>query len=177
MTETEQEPILPTRTVGLLSAVLYGVGCGIGGSIFVLLGLAIEEAKSGVLISLIFGGILILLIALNYSELSTSLPISGGAYNFSKQGLGRFLAFIIGFFLWIANIASFSFSAQAFAVVIDAFFPFPLQPPIFVTIAIGSILFTTIIVFRTQRLAMRTLIILTERRIVEIINYPQIRQL
>lgn len=161
MTETEQEPILPTRTVGLLSAVLYGVGCGIGGSIFVLLGTAIEEAKSGILFSLVFGGILIILIALNYSELSTSLPISGGAYNFSKQGLGRFLAFIIGFFLWIANIASFSFSAQAFAVVIDAFFPFPLQLPIFVAIALSSILFTAIIVFRTQRLAMRTLIILS----------------
>ncbi len=161
MTEKDQEQILPTRNVGLLAGVLYGIGCGIGGSIFILLGTAIEEANSGVLISLSLGGILILLIALNYSELSTSLPISGGAYNFSKEALGGFLAFIIGFFLWVANIASFSFSAQAFAVVIDAFFPFPLLTPIFLTIAIISILFTAVIAFRTQRLAKRALIILT----------------
>jgi len=161
LTEKEQERIPPTRTVGLSTGILYGIGCGIGGSIFILLGTAIEQANSGVLISLVLGGILILLIALNYSELSTSLPISGGAYNFSKEALGGFLAFIIGFFLWIANIASFSFSAQAFALIIDALFPFPLITPIFLTVAILSILFTAIVVFRTQRLALRTLIILT----------------
>jgi APA family basic amino acid/polyamine antiporter/amino acid efflux transporter len=161
LTEKDQEQVLPTRNIGLLAGVLYGIGCGIGGSIFILLGTAIEEANSGVLFSLILGGILIILIALNYSELSTSLPISGGAYNFSKEALGGFLAFIIGFFLWVANIATFSFSAQAFAVVIDAFFPFSLLPPIFLTIAIISILFTAIIAFRTQRLAMRALIIST----------------
>ncbi len=166
MTENEQKRVPPTRTVGLLTGVLYGIGCGIGGSIFLLLGEAIFVANSGVLISLIFGGILIFLIALNYSELSTSLPISGGAYNFSKEALGGFLAFIIGFFLLVANIAFFSFSAQAFAVVIITFFSINLLPPIlvlifFITIAIGSILLTAAIVFRTKRLAMRTLIILT----------------
>jgi len=159
LTEKDSERIPPTRTVGLLSGVLYGIGCGIGGSIFILLGTAIEEAGSGILISLSLGGILIILTALNYSELSTSLPISGGAYNFSKEALGGFLAYIIGFFLWIANIATFSFSAYAFVVVIDAFFP--LLRPIFLAIAIISILFTAIIVFRSQRLAMKTLINLT----------------
>jgi amino acid transporter len=94
LTEKDQEQVLPTRNIGLLAGVLYGIGCGIGGSIFILLGTAIEEANSGVLFSLILGGILIILIALNYSELSTSLPISGGAYNFSKEALGGFLAFI-----------------------------------------------------------------------------------
>jgi len=161
LTEKEKEIIPSTRTVGLGSGILYGIGCGIGGSIFVLLGAAIDEAKSGVLISLILGGILIFFTALNYSELSTSLPISGGAYNFSKEGLGGFLAFIIGFFLWIANIATFSFSAQAFAIVIEAFFPFPLNKNLFITIAIISILFTAIVVFRTQKIALRSLISLT----------------
>ena len=161
MTGKYSKRIQPTRTVGLASGILYGIGCGIGGSIFILLGTAIEAAKSGILISLILGGILIFLTALNYSELSTSLPISGGAYNFSKEALGGFLAFIIGFFLWIANIATFSFSAQAFVVVIDSFFPATLIPPLFLIIVIILILFTAIVVFRTQRLALRTLIILS----------------
>ncbi|MFX1572040.1 MAG: APC family permease [Promethearchaeota archaeon] len=163
MTEKDKEIKPPTRTVGLGTGILYGIGCGIGGSIFVLLGTAINEAKSGVLISLILGGILIFITALNFSELSTSLPISGGEYNFSKEGLGGFLAFIIGFFLWFASIASFSFSAQAFAIVIEAFFPFPLMKNLFITIAIIiiSILFTAIVVFRTQKRALRALISLT----------------
>jgi APA family basic amino acid/polyamine antiporter/amino acid efflux transporter len=161
LTEKEQEAVLQTRSVSLSTGILYGIGCGIGGSVFVLLGTAIITAQSGVLISLILGGILIFITALNYSELSTSLPISGGAYNFSKEALGGFLAFIIGFFLWIASIATFSFSAQAFVTVIEAFFPLPFMRIFFITIAIISILFTAIVVFRTQKIALRTLVSLT----------------
>ncbi len=161
MTEKDQERIPPTRSIGLLAGILYGIGCGIGGSIFILLGSAIEDAGPGVLISLFFGGILIFVTALNYSELSTSLPISGGAYNFSKEALGGFLAFIIGFFLWIANIATFSFSAQAFAIIIKEFFNLPFNTPFILLIAIASILFIAIVVFRTQKLALRALISLT----------------
>lgn len=161
MTEKEQEAVVRKRTIKLSSGILYGIGCGIGGSVFILLGTAIGQAQSGVFISLILGGILIFITALNYSELSTSLPVSGGAYNFSKEALGGFLAFIIGFFLWIASIATFSFSAQAFVVVIEAFFPLPIMKNLFILIAILSILFTTIVVFRTQKLALRTIISLT----------------
>ncbi|MFX0154225.1 MAG: APC family permease [Candidatus Hodarchaeota archaeon] len=160
MTEKELSTI-QQRTVSLWVGVLYGIGCGIGGSIFILLGTAINDAGSGVLISLSLGGILIFFTALNYSELSTSLPISGGAYNFSKEALGGFLAFIIGFFLWIANIASFSFSAQALAIVIQEFFNLPFYTPFILIIAIISILFIAIGVFRTQKIALRTLITLT----------------
>ncbi|MFX0002543.1 MAG: APC family permease [Candidatus Hermodarchaeota archaeon] len=161
MAEKDKENTLPTRHVGLLSGILYGIGCGIGGSIFILIGSAIEGAQSGVIISLILGGILIFITALNYSELSTSLPISGGAYNFSKEALGGFLAFIIGFFLWIANIATFSFSAQAFTVVIEAFFPGTIMQYLSIPISVLSILFTAIVMFRTQKIALRTLVSLT----------------
>jgi len=154
----EFEPI-PEKKYGITAGILYGVGCGIGGSIFVLLGTGIEVAGPGVLISLIFGGILIFLTALNYSELSTSLPRSGGAYNFSKEGIGGFSAFIIGTFLFIANIATCSFSAQAFTIIIIIFFPF--LEPFIIPVAIMAVVLTSIVFFRTQRFAIRTLIILT----------------
>lgn len=164
MTEKDAEEKLaelPEKKYGIKAGILYGVGCGIGGSIFILLGTGIDLAGPGVLISLILGGVLILLIALNYSELSISLPVSGGAYNFGKEGLGGFSAFIIGFFLWIANIATCSFSAQILSLIIVIFFPFLNQFIFIIMISVLSILFITIVFFRTQRFASRTLIILT----------------
>ncbi|MFX1488958.1 MAG: APC family permease [Promethearchaeota archaeon] len=161
MTEKDQEKTPSTRSISLGSGILYGVGCGIGGSVFILLGTAIEKAQSGVLISLLLGGVLIFITALNQSELSTSLPVSGGTYNFSKEALGGFLAFIIGFFLLTANIATFSFSAQAFIVVLEAFFPISLMKNLYIIIPIISILFTAIVVFRTQKLALKSLLYLT----------------
>ena len=156
MNETEPKP---EKKYGITAGILYGVGCGIGGSIFVLLGIGIQVAGPGVLISLILGGFLIFLTALNYSELSTSLPISGGSYNFSKEGIGGFSAFIIGTFLWIANIATCSFSAQVFTIIIIIFFPFLEQYALLV--AILAVILTSVVFFRTQRFAIRTLIILT----------------
>jgi len=106
LNEIKPKEVLQERTLKLSQGIIYGIGCGIGGSIFVLLGEGINIAGSGLILSLLLGGVLIFFTGLNYAELSTSLPIAGGAYNFSKEGLGGFLAFIIGFFLWIANIAT-----------------------------------------------------------------------
>ncbi|MBY8982600.1 MAG: amino acid permease, partial [Candidatus Lokiarchaeota archaeon] len=155
----EKAKIKPKKPLGIWSSILYGIGCGIGGSIFILLGNAINIAGPGVLISLGLGGILIFFTALNYSELSISLPVSGGAYNFSKEGLGGFLAYIIGFFFWIANIGTVVFSSLAFALVI--YLIFPALASIKIIIALASILFISIVVFRTQKIALKSLIFLT----------------
>lgn len=164
MNESKKEEQPSGRNVKLMQGVLYGIGCGIGGSIFILLGDAIRIAGPGVLISLVLGGILIFFTALNYAELSTSLPIAGGAYNFSKEGLGGFLAFIIGFFLWIANIATCSFSAQIFALLFDEVFKefgITALSPFTAPIAIIAIIFVSVVIFRAQSIAIKALIYLT----------------
>ena len=164
MSDQEQEQTLPVRDLRISQGTLYGIGCGIGGSIFILLGTAITVAGPGVLLSLILGGVIVFLTALNYSELSTSLPISGGSYSLSKEGMGGFSAFITGFFLWVANMATCTFSALAFAItIIDIFFPFLTSTVIFfsIPIAVISILIMAIFVFRTHKFAVRTLINLT----------------
>jgi len=163
LNETKEHKV-KQRSLSLSQAILYGVGCGIGGSIFVLLGTGIDIADSGVLFSLLFGGVLIFFTALNYAELSTSLPLAGGAYNFSKEGLGGFLAFIIGFFLWIGNISACSFSALTFSAVFGEIFNLfgvNINPFIMVSIAIIAILFTSLVFFRTQKIAIRVLILFT----------------
>jgi len=162
--EIKPKEVLQERTLKLSQGILYGIGCGIGGSIFILLGLGIEYAGSGLLLSLLLGGILIFFTGLNYAELSTSLPIAGGAYNFSKEGIGGFLAFIIGFFLWIANIATCSFSAQIFAAVFNEVFTklnLPISDIIVTLISILPILFTSIIIFRKKKIATKALLLLT----------------
>jgi amino acid transporter len=164
LTESKKEEILPKRTLKLSHAIIYGIGCGIGGSVFILLNDGIAFAGPGILISLILCGILIFFTGLNYSELSTSLPIAGGAYNFTKEGLGGFLAFIIGFFFWIANIAACSFSAQTFALVIDIVLyknNIDIDPLFIVLISIIPLLLTSLVIFRTQKIAIRALLIST----------------
>lgn len=164
MSNQDSRSSLPERTLKVPQGILYGIGCGIGGSIFILLGSAIEVAGPGVLISLILGAILIFLTALNYSELSTSLPLAGGDYSLSKEAMGGFTTFITGFFLWIANISTIAFSALAFAhTIFELFFPFLSKSllVIIIPISIIVILFTSAYEFRTQKRALKTLTHLT----------------
>jgi len=164
LNETKPKEVLPQRTLKLSQAVVYGIGCGIGGSIFVLLGLGIEIAGSGLLLSLLLGGILIFFTGLNYAELSTSLPMAGGAYNFGKEGIGGFLAFIIGFFLWIANVAMCAFSAQIFALVFNEVFAkinILIPDTVLTLISILPVLLTSLFIFRTQKIAIRILLLFT----------------
>ena len=164
MNETKPKKVLPQKKLKLSQGVLYGIGCGIGGSIFVLLGLGIEIAGSGLFLSILLGGVLIFFTGLNYAELSTSLPFAGGAYNFGKEGIGGFLAFIIGFFLWIANVAMCAFSAQTFAIVFNevfAKFNIPISNTLITLISILPILLTSLVIYRTQKIAIRTLLIFT----------------
>ncbi|GAH91712.1 unnamed protein product, partial [marine sediment metagenome] len=91
-----------------------------------------------------------------------SLPVAGGAYNFGKEGIGGFLAFIIGFFLWIANVATCAFSAQIFASVFNEVFNrfnIPISNIMVTLISILPIILTTLVIFRTQKIAIRTLLI------------------
>jgi len=174
MKETNNEEVLPSEPFKLSQGILYGIGCGIGGAIFVLLGSGIQIAGSGILISLILGGILIFFTGLNFAELSTSLPFEGGAYNFSKEGLGRFLAFIIGFFLWIANTATCAFSAQTLALVFNQIFlklNISIDNIFIILIAIFTILLTCIVVYRTQKIAIKALLYLTILLIVMLVFF------
>jgi APA family basic amino acid/polyamine antiporter len=164
LNEIKPKEVLQKRSLKLSQGIIYGVGCGIGGSIFVLLGLGIDLAGSGLLLSLLLGGILIFFTGLNYAEVSTSLPVAGGAYNFGKEGIGGFLAFIIGFFLWIANIATCSFSAQTFAFVFNEVFTklnLPISNIVVTGISILPILLTSIVIFRKKKIATKALLLLT----------------
>jgi amino acid transporter len=164
LNEVKPKEVLPERTLTLSQGIIYGIGCGIGGSIFALLGLGINEAGSGLIFSLLLGGILIFFTGLNYAEVSTSLPVAGGVYNFGKEGIGGLLAFIIGFFLWIANVAACAFSAQIFAIVIQDVFiklNLPISDIIVTGISIVPILFTSLIIFRKKTIATKALLVLT----------------
>lgn len=114
----------PEKHVSVFKGVIYGIGCGFGASIFVLVGEGFVLAENWVFLSLFLATIIIFLSALNYSELMTSLHVAGGMYNIGKEGVGGTFAFLNGFFLWISNITVSTFSANILNQTIITLFPF-----------------------------------------------------
>ena len=101
------------RSLGPMNLVLLGVGCIIGAGIFVRTGNAAAlHAGPAILISFVIAGFVCALAGLCYSELSSTLPVSGSAYTYSYTTLGEFTAWIMGSLL----ILEYGLAASVVAV-------------------------------------------------------------
>jgi basic amino acid/polyamine antiporter, APA family len=103
------------RTLRQRDLLLLFIGSVIGSGIFLTPGLILQQLHGSVGFSFlvwVVGGILSLLGALTYAELSASNPEAGGLYCFIRDGFGRVPAFLYGWSLFLV-IASGSVAALA----------------------------------------------------------------
>lgn len=89
------------RTLGLMEALMIGVGTMIGAGIFVLPGSAANIAGPAVALSFVIGGVIALFTALSASELATAMPKAGGSYHFINKSLGPLAGSIAGLGNWL----------------------------------------------------------------------------
>lgn len=116
---------------------MLGTAGAIGGEIFVLTGHAAGMAGPAFLLALLIGGLLSYSIALNYGELASSFPVTGGAMTYVREAWGRNLLFyLVGSLDCLSSTFYAALSAVGFAYSLNVFLPFlPIVPT-----AIGVIL-------------------------------------
>ena len=103
------------RTLRQSDLLLLFIGSVIGSGIFLTPGLILRQLNGSVGFSLlvwVVGGVLSLLGALTYAELSATNPEAGGLYCFIRDGFGRMAAFLYGWSLFLV-IASGTIAALA----------------------------------------------------------------
>ncbi len=100
------------RSVGALDLTALGVGAIIGTGIFVIIGEAIGDSGPAIILSFVLAGVTCLFSALSYSELASTIPVSGSAYTYGYATLGELLAWVIGWDL----ILEYGVSVAAVAV-------------------------------------------------------------
>jgi amino acid transporter len=89
----EEREVKLTRSLGLVTATMLGVGAMIGAGIFILSGLAAGTAGPAATVSYVIVGIMTLFTALSYCELAAAIPVAGGGYTFVHEAIGGFTAF------------------------------------------------------------------------------------
>jgi APA family basic amino acid/polyamine antiporter len=100
------------RAVGALDLTALGLGAIIGTGIFVIIGEAISLTGPSIVLSFVLAGVTCAFSALSYSELASTIPISGSAYTYGYATLGELVAWVIGWDL----IIEYGFSAAVVAV-------------------------------------------------------------
>jgi basic amino acid/polyamine antiporter, APA family len=141
----ESSPTTLERTLGLRDLVMVVVGGVIGSGIFIVPGAVLRQTGGHVILAILVwlaGGILSLLGALTYAELTAKVPKAGGLYIFIRDGFGSLPAFLYGWTLFFV-ISSGSIATLAVAFSSYSAQLIPLSPLIAKLIAIAMIVVVT----------------------------------
>src|SRR4051812_596170 len=115
------------RVLGFRDIVLLIIGTVIGSGIFLVPGAVLRPLGNSVVLAMsvwITGGVLSLLGALTYGELSAMKPEAGGLYVYIRDCFGPLLAFLFGWTLFfVISAGSVATLAVAFSGYLKEFIP------------------------------------------------------
>ncbi len=118
------------RQLNLAQVVMLGTAGAIGAEIFVLTGHAAGISGPAFVLAIVIGGLLSYSIALNYSELASTFPVTGGALTYVREAWGNnLLSYLVGSLDCLSSTFYAGLSAVGFAYSIQIFLPFlPIIP-------------------------------------------------
>jgi uncharacterized protein len=120
---------MQTRSLGLLGTMSIGIGGIIGGGIFATLGLAGAQARGATTISFLIGGVVALLTAYSYVQLSIAYPSKGGTVEFLNRAFGEsLLAGSCNTLLVTSYVVLIAVYASAFGTYGAILFPEAVRP-------------------------------------------------
>ena len=147
MSQQETNPTTLPRTLGLKDLILLIIGTVIGSGIFIVPGVVLRQTNGSITVAMsvwLAGGILSLLGALTYGELSALNPKVGGLYIFIRDSFGSLPAFLYG---WTLFLVISSGSVATLAVAFSSYLGeiIPLSPMIARLAAIAMIVIVTVV--------------------------------
>ncbi|KAB2345720.1 amino acid permease [Actinomadura rudentiformis] len=150
--------------------IVLGLGVMIGAGIFKVAGQqAVNNAGPAVIISFVVAGVVCLLAALSYAELSSIIPVAGSAYSFSYVAFGEVWAWVVGWSLILELLLATSVLARAWSLYATqalADFEVPIPEPLagiigqekgFDLFALLILLLVVVMLATGSRLGLRTL--------------------
>ncbi len=130
------------RQLGLLQVIMLGTAGTISTEIFVLTGHAVGMVGPAAVLAVLIGGLLTYSIAINYCELATSFPESGGTMAYTRHAFGTgMLHYLVGSIDCLSSAFYASLSAVGFAYSLAIFIPsLPIVPTAIAAIGVFVVL-------------------------------------
>lgn len=137
----QQQPKQLKQSLGLWSATAINVGAIIGGGIFVVTGIVAGQAGSALIVSMGIAAVVALFTALSFVELSRWQPVEGSAYEYIRQLVSPFAAFLSGWMWVVSNTFGGAAVSLGFAFYLNAAVP---QLPVNVVAAVLCLTFAAL---------------------------------
>lgn len=111
------------RDLGFFDVICLGMNSVVGAGIFLLPGQLCGLAGSGALVAFPLCGLLCFAIALCFAEMGGMHHQTGGAYLYAGDAFGPFVAFLVGWMMWISSVIGWSSVASGMGLYLDYFLP------------------------------------------------------
>ncbi len=118
MSKNEKQPTHLKKELSFIHVFSLAAGAMISSGIFILPGLAFNQAGPAVIISYFFAGVLALTGVFSVAELSTAMPRAGGDYYYVNRSMGPMFGTISGVMSWFALSLKTAFAIFGIAEVI-----------------------------------------------------------
>lgn len=103
--------------------MMMALGMVIGGSFFLGSSVAIKAAGPAIVLSYIFGGVLVYIILFALSEMTVADPAPGSFRTFAQRAFGPGVGFVTGWVYWTGIVLALSSEAIALSIFIRAWLP------------------------------------------------------
>ncbi|HQE99495.1 MAG TPA: amino acid permease [Anaerolineae bacterium] len=130
------------RQLSLIQLVMLGTIGTLGAQIFVLTGEAAALSGPATLLALLLAGLVTYVIAINYAEMATSFPETGGAMTYVREAYGSgLLSFLVGSMDCLSSTFFAALSAVGFGYSLNILFPaIPIVPAAIFILVVFSLL-------------------------------------
>ena len=112
-----------SQKLNLFDVTNLVVGTAIGADIFIVSALASAYLGPASLVVFIVAGVIAILIALSFADAAALVPKVGGAFAYVCEAWGNFAGFLVGWPLWIAEVAGLAVMPVAFVRYLAYFVP------------------------------------------------------
>ncbi|MDD1720916.1 MAG: APC family permease [Euryarchaeota archaeon] len=112
-----------SQKLNLFDVTNLVVGSAVGADIYIVASLGSAYLGPASLIAWIAAGVIAIIIALNFAEASALMPRVGGPFAYACAVWGDFAGFLVGWPLWIAEVAALAVMPVAFVRYLTYFVP------------------------------------------------------
>ena len=138
-------PVSLKRELGLLGAVMMGLGSIVGTGVFVSIGIAVGITGPSVILAIAVAAMVATCNALSSAQLAANHPVSGGTYEYGYKYLHPVLGFLAGWMFLCAKSASAATAALGFSSYLLHMFEFSNSGNVAVAAAVTSLLTVVIL--------------------------------
>ena len=111
------------RSISSIGLLCTSIGCMVGSGWLFGAYYASQIAGPAAIISWILGGLLVIFIALTFSELSSMLPVAGGIARYAQFTHGTMVSFCMSWLSWLSCVAVAPTEVQAILQYSTMYFP------------------------------------------------------